>query len=721
MRDKIGKFELIRMIGHGAMGEVFLARDPILDRPVAVKTIRMNADFADESQERFEREARAAGSMNHPNIVTVFEFGVDEGLHYMAMEFVDGEDLGVALRRGPQALPELLELLAQACEGLAFAHDRGIIHRDIKPANILVSRLTRRPVAKLMDFGVAQVGQSELTQKGHWMGTANYMAPEYLDSGRAQPASDLFAMGVVLYEILTGGRKPFSGEGPIAVLSAILTQPPAPFTAEERASLGPAILRVVDRALAKKPSERYGSADALACAIRDALEAPTAQAGPALAGSALAEPAGPRTLVVGKGGRGQCMSLRVALRQAEDGMRIVMLPGVYREAVVVARDVTIEGQGEPGEVVIESPKGACLVLEAGQVALANLSFKGAQGDPAPILMAVRGRLTVEGCAFEIAGGPAIQVAGSAADPVFRRCTLRGAGPQAVRADADTLVRLEECTVTGAYHAALRVAGGARAFLVTCSVRTTRGLGLHLLPGAQANLEDCEVSGQEAGGIEIEAEARAELLRCRILASGSIGVLALERGQATLEDCELSGHALSAVHGADGASLQLRRCRLRGNAGLGSSAMDQALLTMEDCELSDNLEPAVLVHHGATVQMKGCRIFEGRNFGVLCSWRGRGVLEGCEIYGNAGTGAKVEPGGSLLLVRCDLRDGKDTGILLLEDAQVTLEECVVHRNARGGILLAKDASDPILRGGNRLNDDLLRRNARGEAIRVAPLR
>jgi len=145
------------------------------------------------------------------------------------------------------------------------------------------------------------------------------------------------------------------------------------------------------------------------------------------------------------------------------------------------------------------------------------------------------------------------------------------------------------------------------------------------------------------------------------------------------------------------------------------------LTMEDCELSDNLEPAVLVHHGATVQMKGCRIFEGRNFGVLCSWRGRGVLEGCEIYGNAGTGAKVEPGGSLLLVRCDLRDGKDTGILLLEDAQVTLEECVVHRNARGGILLAKDASDPILRGGNRLNDDLLRRNARGEAIRVAPLR
>ena len=714
MRAKIGKFEILKMIGHGAMGEVYLAKDPVLDRPVAVKTIRMNADFGPEAEERFEREARSAGSMNHPNIVTVFEFGVDEGTHYMAMEFVDGEDLGAAMKGGRLPVPALLELLAQACEGLSFAHERGIVHRDIKPANILVSRVSKRPVAKLMDFGVAQVDQSELTQKGSWMGTAHYMAPEYLDSGRAQPASDLFAMGVVLYEILTGGRKPFSGDSPTAILGAILRQPPAPLTPAEKAAIHPALQDVLRRALAKAPADRFASADALANAIRDALAAPWPAA-------VAPQPGAVRTLVVGKGGKGQCMSLRVALRQAEAGTQILVMPGVYREALQVTKDVTIIGQGEALEVVIESPKGPCLVLEAGEVALANLTFHGAHEDAAPVLVAVRGRISVEACAFDVRGGPAIQVAGSTADPTFRQCTVHGEGTYGVLAEPNTVVRMEGCTVSGDFQTAVRVAAGARVILAACRFVTPRGPGVHLLPGALATLEDCELSGQVAGGVEIEAEARAELHRCRILASGSIGVLALERGQATLEDCELSGHALSAVHAVDGASIQLRRCRLSRNPGLGSSVMDQGLLTMEDCELAGNSEPAVLVHHGATVQLKGCKLFDGRSLGVLCAWRGRGVLEGCEIYGNAGTGAKVLPGGSLLLVRCDLRDGKDTGILLLEDAEVTLEECVVHRNARGGILLAKDASDPILRGGNRLQDEMFRTDAQGRAIRVAPVR
>ncbi len=708
MRERIGKFEVVRMIGHGSMGEVYLAKDPLLDREVAIKTIRLNASFAPEANARFEREARSAGSLNHPNIVTVFEFGEDEGTHYLVMEYVDGEDLGVAMRSGAHTREDLLELLAQACDGLAFAHEHGIIHRDIKPGNILVSRRGRKAQAKLMDFGVAAVEQSELTQKGNWMGTANYMAPEYLDTGKAQPASDVFAMGVVLYEILTGGRKPFAGETPASILGAILGRPPVPFTPEERTALNPALLALAERALAKDPAERIPSAEALAEAIREAGAAPRP-----------AEAPGVRTLTVGKGGKAQCMSLRVALRQAEPGTRIAILPGLYRESLVVEKDVTLVGQGEAGEVVIESPAGPCLALNAADVRLAGLTLRSADAEAA--LLALRGRIVVEGCGFEVAGGPAIRVSGDSADPSFLDCGIRGAGPVAVQADADSRARLEGCTVAGEFLAAVRAAGGARVQLNRCTLTTAPGVGVHLLPGAQAILEDCLVSGQAAGGVEIEAEARAELRRCRILASGSIGVLAMEGGQATLDDCEVSGHALGAVHGADGASIALRRCRLHGNPGLGGSVADQGLLAMEACELSGNQEPAVLAHNGATAQLKGCRIFDGKSFGVVCSWRGRGVLEGCEIYGNAGTGAKVEPGGSLLLVRCDLRDGKDTGILLLEDAEVTLEECVVHRNARGGILLAKDAADPILRGGNRLQDDLIRTTSTGEAVKVAPVR
>jgi tRNA A-37 threonylcarbamoyl transferase component Bud32 len=711
MRETIGKFQIIRMIGHGAMGEVFLAQDPVLERRVAVKTIRTNADFTEEASARFEREAKSAGSLNHPNIVTVFEFGLDEGLHYLVMEFVDGEDLGAAIRGGRKSLEELLELLAQACEGLAFAHDRGIVHRDIKPANILVSRLGKRPLAKIMDFGVARIASSDLTQQGNWMGTANYMAPEYLDTGKAEPSADLFALGVVLYEILTGGRRPFAGDSPALVIRAILGKDPVPFTPAEEARLGPALTELCRRALAKRPEDRFPSADALAAAIRGAAAVPR---GPAPAAEASA-------LIVGKGGKGQCMSLRVALRQARDGMRIVVLPGLYRESLVVDKDVIIEGRGEPGEVVVESPKGACLVLDSARVGLASLTLRGAEGSPEAVLVASRGSITVDGCVLESRGGPCLGIAKGTADPLLRGCTIRGQGPSGVQAEPGTLVRLEGCVLDGAFGTGVSAAPGSWVFLTECTVGPGGTLGLRLLPGAHASLETCTVMGQAAGCLEIEAEARAVLKGCRILDSASVGVLALERGQASLEDCEVEGHALAGVHGTTGASLQLRRCRITRNGGAGAAVADQALATLEDCELASNREPAVLVARGATIQLKSCRIRDGLSFGVLCAGKGRGVLESCEIAGNAGTGAKVEPGGSLLLVRCDLRDGKDTGILLLQDAEVTLEECVVHRNARGGILLAKDASDPILRGGNRLQDELLREQGTGGQIKVAPVR
>ena len=228
MRERIGKFEILREVGQGAMGKVYLGRDPILGREVAVKTIRLGSAFDAEATARFEREARAAGSLNHPNIITIYEFGVDEGLYYMAMEWVEGADLDQVIRARATPMEELLDLFAQACDGLAFAHERGIVHRDIKPANIMISRTGKRPTAKLMDFGVALVEGSDLTQQGSWMGTVNYMAPEYLDSGKAGPASDLFGMGVVLYEILSGGRRPFTGDTATSVLTAILRQPPAP-------------------------------------------------------------------------------------------------------------------------------------------------------------------------------------------------------------------------------------------------------------------------------------------------------------------------------------------------------------------------------------------------------------------------------------------------------------------------------------------------------------
>jgi len=171
------------------MGEVFLGRDPALGREVAIKTILGSSAFGEEAQARFEREAKAMAVLNHPNIVMVFEFGQDEGIHYLAMEYLEGDDLETLIRKRNLTKAALLELLAQVCDGLSYAHEHGIIHRDVKPGNVLVTHRGKKLQAKLMDFGVALLNQSDLTQQGVWMGTANYMAPEYLDTGKASPSS----------------------------------------------------------------------------------------------------------------------------------------------------------------------------------------------------------------------------------------------------------------------------------------------------------------------------------------------------------------------------------------------------------------------------------------------------------------------------------------------------------------------------------------------------
>ena len=701
------------------MGEVYLARDPHLDREVAVKTIHLSSAFGAEATTRFEREARAAGGLGHPNVATVYEFGLDEGLHYMAMEFVPGDDLDALIRAGRTPQAELLELLAQACDGLAYAHERQVIHRDIKPANILVNTNGKRAVAKLVDFGLAVVGVSDLTQKGEWMGTVNYMAPEYLDSGKAEPSSDLFAMGVILYQILTGGRRPFNGETPTTVLTAILRQPPAPFLPEELEGMNPALLDIVHKALAKLPADRYPTAEVLAEAIRATLGGPlaTLAVAPAAGAGQPPTPSG-RTLVVGKGGKGRCMSLRVALRQAGPGTQILVLPGIYRESLVVDKDVTIIGDGAPGDVVIESLSEPCFTLASPQSRLTNLMLTGGRG---PVLAITQGRPRVEGCLIEATAGTAIAITGAGTEPLFRDCTLQGEGAAGILVGAHTGATFEDFLLEGLFQEGLRVEAGARPNLMRCRILNEGGLGLRLLPNARATLEDCHLAGQDAGGVQVEAEARLEMRHCRITDTLSVGILALERSQATLEDCELLGHACSALHAVAGAVVQMHGCKVRANRGFGASVLGAGLLTMDQCALSENLEQAVMVLEGATVQMTGCTIFDGQSFGVVCAGGGKGILEGCEIYGNQKTGAKVEPGGSLLLVRCDLRDGRDTGILLFKDAEVTLEECVVHRNARGGILLSKDAADPVLRGGNRIQDDLLRTNEQGAIQKVVPVK
>jgi len=251
--EAIGKYTIDRFIESGGMGDVYLARDPALDRAVAIKFLREGFDNQ-EMRERFEREARAAGRLSHPNIVTIYEFGVFDGRPFIAMEFVRGEPLSKLIRRRePIPLVRKLEMMEGLCSGLAHAHKTGMVHRDIKPANLMVDN-DGGPL-KILDFGIVRMAGSGLTSHGVLVGTINYMSPEQITGrGTIDLRSDVFAVGAVLHEVFTYQRA-FPGEMTDVLYKIVHAQPESAATLSPGLDAG--IVRAIDQCLEKAPERRY--------------------------------------------------------------------------------------------------------------------------------------------------------------------------------------------------------------------------------------------------------------------------------------------------------------------------------------------------------------------------------------------------------------------------------------------------------------------------------
>jgi serine/threonine protein kinase len=261
--SKVGKYEVQDLIGEGAMGVVYRALDPMLNRSVAVKVMNDALALDENFRTRFLREARAAGSLQHPNVITVYDCGETDGHLYIAMEYVAGTDLEQLIEsKVPISLSDKIEIIIGVLNGLAYAHKRGIVHRDMKPANIRVNEEGR---ALIMDFGIAHTASSNVTKTGLILGTPNYMAPEQVTGSEITAQTDIFAVGVVLYELLTN-VKPFEGGTLHSVLFRIVSEnPESPdkIVTGVRADLAD----IVMKALAKEPEDRYASALDMANAL----------------------------------------------------------------------------------------------------------------------------------------------------------------------------------------------------------------------------------------------------------------------------------------------------------------------------------------------------------------------------------------------------------------------------------------------------------------------
>ena len=265
-----GRYEIIKELGRGAMGVVYQAHDPQIDRLVALKVLRQDRVTSEDLVRRFLKEAKAIGRVSHPNIVPVYDVGQDHETIYIAMEFLEGKPLNEAVKGKRLSLEEIVDLGVQVAEAVDYAHDKGIVHRDIKPTNII---LTPNGQAKITDFGIARIedpSAPKQTQAGEILGTPVYMSPEQVMGKPVDGRSDLYSLGVILYELSTG-KRPFGGDN-LAVIFRAITQdaPVEPATADS--SISPALSGLIVKSLDKNPDERFQTGKAMAQALKTCLK-----------------------------------------------------------------------------------------------------------------------------------------------------------------------------------------------------------------------------------------------------------------------------------------------------------------------------------------------------------------------------------------------------------------------------------------------------------------
>jgi serine/threonine protein kinase len=257
--NKLGKYEIRRELGRGAMGIVYEGFDPFIERTVAIKSIQKSTIDKSETEEilsRFRREAQAAGRLTHPNIVSVYEYGEDGEVAFIAMEFIVGKELKEYFDRATRfEISDSVRIMSQILEALEYSHSRGVIHRDVKPSNILI---TKDGQVKIADFGIAKIESSELTQIGTVLGTPSYMSPEQFMGLTADRRSDIYSAGVILYQFLTGER-PFTGSNMTIVMHKVLNEAPT-FRNKLNPDLPEAIYKTVEKAMAKRPEDRFQTA-----------------------------------------------------------------------------------------------------------------------------------------------------------------------------------------------------------------------------------------------------------------------------------------------------------------------------------------------------------------------------------------------------------------------------------------------------------------------------
>jgi len=649
---------VLRLLGRGGMGTVYLAEHKVMERRVALKVIRPDLTARPELVQRFQREAKAAARLAHPNVVSAYDAEQAGDCHLLVTEYVEGTDLACWLKaRGPLPVSEACGYVRQAALGLQHAHEQHMVHRDLKPHNLM--RLPSGQV-KILDFGLALLGRSvgeDGTQSGAILGTPDYMAPEQAnDAHAADIRADIYSLGCTLYELLSG-RPPFPGGGLLDKLRRHMQEQPAPL-ALLRPELPAPLVEVVGRMMVKDPNGRYQTPAEVAVALEPWCHAQTealsvsggSVAGPAvivrrrrslaagvigvllfgglLAGLLLyltdrgdvasqgegkpAEIERRDGVVVCQKGTGRFRTLAEAVADVREGTRLFIRPGVYQESVTVAKQLEIVGEGKAGEVVIEGKTRPGLTVMADGVQVRNLSVRcrgGKENMQAGLLVLLGKQVLLEDCDITTDGpwkedvaNAALAVTSALTDVSARRCRVHDSGNNGLWVAEQARITIEECVITAN--------AGQGIECRDATVRASKSkIHNNLYSGfaifrSQATVEACDVFLNGVHGFRIGYEStRARLSGgCRVYSNRADGVFVNHKAQATVQDCTSEGNDWG-FWAEDGGRLTVQGARAHRNRFWGVGAKSKGEVRVENCDLTGNEKGAVLTEKGGKIEEK----------------------------------------------------------------------------------------------------------------------
>jgi F-box protein 11 len=537
----VDRYRIVKRVAQGGFGSVYRAWDLRLNAPCALKESML---LSPDIESQFHREASLLANLRHQNLPRVIDyFNVPGGGQYLVMDFVEGEDLdSIVQRQGHLSVDQTLGWISQICDALIYLHSQRppIIHRDVKPANI---RITPRGQAMLVDFGTAKFYDSNLqTPIGARNFTPSFSPIEQFGYGATDVRSDIYSLGATCYFLVTGETPPVSIE---RMMGAGLA-PPDTFNPQIPLWLGNAI----NTAMEIYPEQRYQSMEEFKAELVSVAPRTTPTT------SAIAA-----AIIVAPTGVAHYRTIKEAILAAPPGARILVRPGIYREALRLDRPVEIIGEGHMEEIILDSTDADCLLMNTENALVRGITIRGKAGPKKARVYAIdipRGRLVLEDCDISNETLACIALHGPDADPVIRRC------------------RIHDC------------ASG----------------GILIFQNAKGIISDCEIYKNTRAGIAIHQEGNPQIRRCRIYDGNQSGVYIYDRGLGTIENCEIYGNSLTGIEIKGESNPKIFRCKINRNRYQAIYVHERGNCQVQDSDLTGNLRGAWYIGAGCQVQRNG---------------------------------------------------------------------------------------------------------------------